>query len=71
MLTYYIDKKFKVNLKAQINIKADIILQFLNGGKKQSIILGQNVWINSCYSEFSKMWLKASFLSFSTQRMFL
>ena len=69
MLTYYIDKKSTVNLKAQINIKADV-LQFLNGAKKQSIILGQNVWINSCCSEFSKTWLKASFLSFSTQRMF-
>lgn len=32
MLTYYIDKKSTVNLKAQINIKADI-LQFLKGGK--------------------------------------
>ena len=71
MLTYYIDKKSTVNIKTQINIKADI-LQFLNGRKKnQSIILGQNVWINSCYSEFSKTWLKASFLSFSTQRTFL
>ena len=68
MLTYYTDKKSTVNLKAQINIKADV-LQFLNGRKKQSIILGQNVWINSCCSEFSKTWLKASFLSFSTQRM--
>ena len=39
MLTYYIDKKSTVNIKAQINIKADI-LQFLNGRKKkQSIIL--------------------------------
>ena len=70
MLIHYIDKKSTVNLKVQINIiKADI-LQFLNGGKKQSIILGQNVWINSCCSEFSKTWLKASFLSFSSQRMF-
>lgn len=69
MLIHYIDKKSTVNLKVQINIiKADI-LQFLNGGKKQSIILGQNVWINSCCSEFSKTWLKASFLSFSPQRM--
>lgn len=38
MLTYYIDKKFKVNLKAQINIKADI-LQFLNGGKNNQLFL--------------------------------
>ena len=33
MLTYYIEKKSTVNIKAQINIKADI-LQFLNGRKK-------------------------------------
>lgn len=35
MLTYYIDKKSTVNIKAQINIKADI-LQFLNGRKKNN-----------------------------------
>ena len=35
MLTYYIDKKSTVNIKAQINIKADI-LQFLNRTKKNN-----------------------------------